>query len=132
MKLVKCLKDNRGSIYTDTVINFILPVIFIAISITSFGAIAKKITVMQSAYTIKRMIETDGKYDTEEKELIDTTLNNQNLVADVLVSPSKDEYSLGETFTVTLSTTADIGTGISLLEVPINQTVQGRCERYNK
>lgn len=132
MKLINCLKDNRGSIYTDTVINFLLTAIIIVVGITTFGAIAKKYTLMQSASTVKRMIETDGKYDAAEQALIVKTLADMNVNATVTVTPAKNKYSLGEKFKVTLTASADIGGGMGKLSLPLDGSATGSCERYSK
>jgi hypothetical protein len=127
------LRDHRGSIYTDSLVSFLLGTMFLSISISATAAMFTKYTLTTAATDVKRLIETDGKYDTAERQKIANFLSSENVTAVVTVSPAKDEYDLGETFSVTLSKTASLGGGgTARLSLPLNGKAAGSCEVYHK
>lgn len=133
MKVKRLIKNKSGSMYTDMIATCLCGVVVIAIGISVFSVIARGNTLMQAADNVKRIIETDGRYDTSEQTKISNYLNAQHIsVTHVTVSPAKDRYALNERFTVTLSDTASIGGSFGNIAIPVTVSSNGACEVYNK
>lgn len=133
MKLKKIFKDDSGSVYTDAIVSTMLWAALLAIGLTSLGAMAKKFTLITAASDVKCLIEVDGKYDSAEQQKISAFLSGANVHATVSVSPAENYYSLGDTFTVTLSGTSQIGAGgIRYISMPVSAKASGVCEVYLK
>jgi hypothetical protein len=133
MSIKGIFKGGEGSVYTDALVSVMLWAVLFAVSLSALGAMAKKFTLIAASNDVKRLIEVDGRYDAEEQQKIRSFLSGAGVGASVTVSPSKDYYTLGETFTVTLSSTSTLGAGgIGKLTLPIRAAAAGCCEVYRK
>ncbi len=127
------LKDTQGSVQIDTAGSLMILAVALAIVISIIGAMIQGIALNSTATDVKRLIETDGKYDTAEKQKISNFLSGVHVNAQVNVSPQKDIYNLGDTFIVTLKSDMSIGAnGLSILPITLAGRAAGSCEVYHK
>lgn len=132
-KILKTLLSTRGDVLGDTYISLFFAALVLFAGFITFGGMSKKFTLMQTSDNVKRIIETEGKFDMAERQKITDYLNNQNLSnVSVTVTPQKDTYSLNEQFTVSLSDKINLGSAQVPFTVPINGHAEGRCEVYSK
>jgi|GEM_PF-4373290 hypothetical protein len=133
MKLLRILRNNSGSILPETAGSIIILSLLMAVCLSALGALILKMELDPAATDIKRMIEVDGRYDTAEQQKISTFLSNMHLSVNVNVSPADNEYNLGDSFTVTLTASVNLGAGgLKNLPLPIYGEAEGTCEVYQK
>lgn len=134
MRILKILHNKSGNVIVDTTALCLVAAAVIALGLTTFSAVSNKYTLIQTSNNVKRIIETDGKYDTAEQQKISQYLNNHHLTdITVSVSPKKDKYQLNEEFTVTLTKNVTLGlNGGEGLSLPLKTSAFGSCEVFSK
>jgi hypothetical protein len=123
----------RGSAQVDTLGGVLILAVGLSLCMSALGAMSQKFTLDAAANSVKRIIETDGRYDAPEQAKIADFLSGSHVSAAVTVTPSKSSYNLGDTFTVKLTAATSLGAGsVANISFPIYGYAAGSCEVYTK
>lgn len=130
--MLKMFKSKKGSVVLPSLAGaLIIATMFLVISISAIAVMVQKQQLDTAATDVKRIIEVDGTYDSSEQQAVSNYLSKNHIQASVSCTAS-DRINLGESFTVTLSSTAMLGTGNMSIQVPIHGVATGKSEVYWK
>lgn len=133
MRLIKILRDERGSVLPETAGSWIVFAIMLAICLSVVGAVNLKNELDNAANNVARVIASDGTYDAGEQQKVAAYLQRLHLVAQVTVSPAENTYNLGDPVDVTLSLTTSLGLGgYNGIALPIKGYGSAESEVYEK
>lgn len=131
-KLFCVLKEKRGSVLIESWATIIIILLFTVSFISAYGVIMKKQKLDMVSNEIRRIVEIDGKYGSEQQRQAEQLLSDNNLDAAVTCSKSGN-IALGDTFTITLTSNGSIGFGGSNgISIPLSAKSDGRSEVYWK
>lgn len=131
MKILKKLREKRGSAELIGGIMVIIVVIICVMLIISASALAPRATAAYTAvHEIADKVAEDGQYGDTEQQYIQSYLNQAGLSATVTCDQS-GVIQYGDAFTVTLKTNAKIGVGsIGQVSVPITAKAVSHSQTY--
>ena len=132
LNIFKKLHDKKGKAFIDIVAMVLATTMILVFGITVGGTIYRKTQLDSAANEIKRMVEIDGKYESEEEQKAENIMQKSNINGTISCSAS-GEIPQDSEFTITLSENSYIGVGnIGEITIPLTGTSVGHGEVYWK
>lgn len=130
-KLKKHLKSDRGSVYVETGIAIYVLVFLLALIISVMPIFTHKQELDTIAMNIARNAEQIGSTSDVSSETSRLSSLHGIDISVVSVTPN-GRVEHGESFTIVLSSSCEVGVGNLKVTIPLTKTVSGRGEHYWK
>ena len=132
-KILSKLKEKKGeALYIDVVVIIFATVAVLVLMLTCGGTISKKFQIDAASQEVKKMVEQDGIYDTNEQLKIQNYLKSCNVTATISCS-ANGEIQRNTPFTIELTGSSFIGVGgIVKTQIPLYGVATGYSYVYWK
>lgn len=129
------MKKRKGQFAISGTVSFIVVCALVVLAITVFAVINKITIINAMASDISRYCEVRGAYNQNTSSELDRLCQNSGMVVQMSISNNikSGKIQLGESFTITLKSTAYIGIGgIVKIPISISASATGRGEKLWK